>query len=64
MAQVTATAKPARRWNFQQMNEIGLIVIIALLHVAFWFYARNFLTFNNQVTILREIGRASCRERV
>jgi simple sugar transport system permease protein len=46
--------KPPRRWNFQQMNEIGLIVIIALLYVAFWLYARNFLTFNNQVTILRD----------
>lgn len=54
MVPATATHKPRRRWNYQQINEIGLLVIIALLYIAFWLYARNFLTFNNQVTILRD----------
>jgi simple sugar transport system permease protein len=53
MVSLTATKLP-RRWNFQRMNEIGLIVIIALLYLVFWLYARNFLTFRNQVTILRD----------
>ena len=36
------------------MNEIGLLVVIGLLYLAFWLYASNFLTFRNQVSILRD----------
>jgi sugar transport system permease protein len=55
MAQATLAEKaPNRRWNFQLMNEVGLLVIILLLYVAFTLYASNFLTFRNQVTILRD----------
>ncbi|CAM5772154.1 sugar ABC transporter permease [Labrys miyagiensis] len=55
MAQTTlTTAKPRRRLDFQKMNEIGLLVVIALLYLAFWLYASNFLTFRNQVSILRD----------
>lgn len=45
------TAKPQRRFDFQRMNEIGLLAVIALLYVAFTLYANNFLTFRNQVSI-------------
>lgn len=47
-------AKPARRLDFQRMNEIGLILVIVALYVAFYFAANNFLTFRNQVSILRD----------
>lgn len=50
----TQTAKPQRRFDFQRMNEIGLLVVIALLYIAFTLYANNFLTFRNQVSILRD----------
>lgn len=46
--------KPKRRLDFQRMNEIGLVVVILLLYVAFYFWANNFLTFRNQVSILRD----------
>jgi simple sugar transport system permease protein len=36
------------------MNEIGLLVVIGLLYLAFWLYASNFITFRNQVSILRD----------
>lgn len=48
------TAKPRRRLDFQRMNEIGLLVVILLLYVAFTVYANNFMTFRNQVSILRD----------
>ena len=32
----------------------GGLLAIALLYVAFWIYANNFLTFRNQVSILRD----------
>jgi sugar transport system permease protein len=56
MAQATTApaSKPRRRLDFQKMNEIGLLVVIGLLYLAFWFYASNFLTFRNQVSILRD----------
>lgn len=57
MAQVTVTreaSRPQRRLDFQRMNEIGLLVVIALLYLAFYLYANNFLTFRNQVSILRD----------
>lgn len=49
-----AAARPQRRLDFQRMNEIGLLVVIALLYLAFYLYANNFLTFRNQVSILRD----------
>ncbi|MBR2691069.1 MAG: ABC transporter permease [Aquamicrobium sp.] len=50
----TDVARPKRRLDFQRMNEIGLLVMIALLYLAFTLYANNFLTFRNQVSILRD----------
>lgn len=50
----TQTARQPRRLDFQRMNEIGLLVVIALLYLAFYLYANNFLTFRNQVSILRD----------
>jgi simple sugar transport system permease protein len=47
-------AAPKRRLDFQRMNEIGLLLVIAVLYIAFWYYANNFLTFRNQVSILRD----------
>lgn len=43
-----------RRVNFERMNELGLVVVIALIYVVFSLTARNFLSFNNQVSILRD----------
>jgi len=54
MAHLQFAAKPMRRFDFQKLNEIGLLVVIAALYIAFWLYASNFLTFRNQVTILRD----------
>jgi len=53
-SKTSTPARPQRRLNFQRMNEIGLIVVILLLYVAFTIYANNFLTFRNQVSILRD----------
>jgi sugar transport system permease protein len=44
----------AKRVNFERMNEFGLVIVIALIYVVFTFTARNFLSFNNQVSILRD----------
>jgi simple sugar transport system permease protein len=52
MANRTGGAR--RRLDFQRMNEVGLLVVIALLYIAFTIYANNFLTFRNQVSILRD----------
>jgi simple sugar transport system permease protein len=54
MSQLTIPGKLTRRVDFQKLNEIGLLAVIALLYLAFWLYASNFLTFRNQVTILRD----------
>ena len=58
MAQSTIVAMPTRKsssfWQFQQMNELGLLLIIVILYVAFWYGARGFLSLYNQVTILRD----------
>jgi len=49
-----AASHSRRRWTYQQINEVGLLVIIALLYLGFWISANNFITFNNQITILRD----------
>ncbi len=54
MTQATASAKAVRRLDFQRMNEIGLLIVILALYAAFTLYASNFLTFRNQVSILRD----------
>ena len=51
------TKKPTRRWNFQQMNEIGLIVIIALLYVAFWLQLESASSAAVSVAILAQPKR-------
>jgi sugar transport system permease protein len=53
MAQTDSLA-PRKRVNFQHMNELGLVAVIVLLYIVFAFAARNFLSFNNQVSILRD----------
>src|SRR5579871_2831760 len=46
--------KPRRRLDFQRINETGLLVVIVLLYLGFYLSANNFMTFRNQVSILRD----------
>jgi simple sugar transport system permease protein len=53
----TSLPAPARRrsrLSAQQLNELGLIAIIALLYAVFWSTARGFISFGNQLNILRD----------
>lgn len=38
----------------QQLNELGLILIILALYAVFWSTARGFISLNNQLNILRD----------
>ena len=38
----------------QYLNEIGLLIVIVVLYIVFWYSARGFLTLNNQLSILRD----------
>jgi len=38
----------------QYLNEIGLLIVILILYLVFWYWARGFLTLNNQLSILRD----------
>ena len=51
----TATM-PSRRLRLgpQQLNELGLIIIILALYAVFWSTARGFISLNNQLNILRD----------
>ncbi|MGH6861111.1 MAG: ABC transporter permease, partial [Phyllobacterium sp.] len=47
--------KPARGWSFSEhMNEVSLFVAILVLYVIFGSTANGFLSFNNQINILRD----------
>jgi len=54
---VTAPDQAHRRGrgrSTQYLNEIGLLIVILILYVVFWYSARGFLTLNNQLSILRD----------
>ncbi|XUY29887.1 ABC transporter permease (plasmid) [Agrobacterium sp. rho-8.1] len=51
----TPAFAPRRRGGFSQhMNEISLFVAIAVLYIVFTATAGGFMTFNNQINILRD----------
>ena len=51
-----AAGERHRRWRLsaQQLNELGLIIIILALYAVFWSTARGFMSVNNQINILRD----------
>ena len=58
MSQASTTLEPAepvvRARSMQHLNEIGLLVVIAVLYLVFWQFARGFLSLNNQLSIMRD----------
>lgn len=42
------------RLSAQQLNELGLVVIILMLYAVFWSTARGFISLNNQLNVLRD----------
>jgi simple sugar transport system permease protein len=46
----------SRGWrpSAQQLNELGLVIIILALYAVFWSTARGFISLNNQLNILRD----------
>jgi len=51
------SAKPASKTGFrlsQHMNEVSLFVAIAILYIVFTATANGFMSFNNQINILRD----------
>ncbi len=60
------SAAPRRRGFSQHMNEISLFIAILVLYVVFSTTANGFMSFNNQINILRDaatIGIAAGRRR-
>lgn len=55
--QATTSAKTASKTGFrlsQHMNEVSLFVAIAILYIVFTATANGFMSFNNQINILRD----------
>ena len=53
-AKTPASAQRRRGGFSQHMNEISLFVAIAVLYIVFTATAGGFMTFNNQINILRD----------
>jgi sugar transport system permease protein len=53
-AQLPASAKRRRGGFSQHMNEVSLFVAIAVLYIVFTATAGGFMSFNNQINILRD----------